>query len=146
MPLVQKLQGARFKCTASESDRAVTLELDQEGNAKGLDVRGVGIERRPVPPAPSHEQQPINAITPSRHQSTTTLTPSRRPDSSQGRHGRWGTMNDPTLGAHCAVYSCLFIDFGRSSFNAGLDADLTQMKVYASSRPYDTLKFSCQRR
>ena len=26
--------------------------------------------------------------------------------------GRWGTMNDPTLGERCPVYSCIFLDFG----------------------------------
>ena len=26
--------------------------------------------------------------------------------------GRWGTMNDPTLGDACPVYSCVFLDFG----------------------------------
>ena len=26
--------------------------------------------------------------------------------------GRWGSMNDPTLGRKCPVYSCIFIDLG----------------------------------
>jgi hypothetical protein len=31
---------------------------------------------------------------------------------SHGGHGRWGSMNDPTLGAACPVYKCIFIDGG----------------------------------
>ena len=28
------------------------------------------------------------------------------------RGGRWGTMNDPTLGKACPVYACIFLDLG----------------------------------
>ena len=39
-----------------------------------------------------------------------------------GRGGRWGSMNDPTLGAGCPVYSCIFVDSGYRHFNSDLFA------------------------
>ena len=42
---------------------------------------------------------------------------------SRGSTGRWGSMNDPSLGAACPVYSCLFIDFGGSKHDARIEGE-----------------------
>jgi len=48
--------------------------------------------------------------------------------------GRWGSMNDPTLGAACPVYSCLFIDTGggvgqhEARYEEGPPAKLTVLR------------------
>jgi len=63
-----------------------------------------------------------------------------------GRRGRWGSMNDPTLGPQCPVYSCLFIDFGYSTkFNAGYDKESKSLELYSDARPYDLLRYRCSR-
>ena len=54
-----------------------------------------------------------------------------------GKRGRWGTMNDPTLGAACPVYACIYIDLGGgwgggghndARYDAGPPARLTVMQ------------------
>ena len=48
--------------------------------------------------------------------------------------GRWGTLNDPTLGASCPVYHCLFVDFPRGQMNARVDEAGATLRL--SSNPY----------
>lgn len=64
---------------------------------------------------------------------------------SQSHPGRWGTMNDPTIGSHCKVYSCIFIDIGWTRFNAGLDDEQKKVNMYSSEWPYTKLKYTCTR-
>ena len=52
-------------------------------------------------------------------------------------------MNDPTLGAGCVPYACIFIDVGGTQMNGGLDEARSTMRVYSARRPYDQLKFTC---
>jgi len=45
--------------------------------------------------------------------------------------GRWGSMNDPTLGDTCPVYSCIFIDLRGASHDAKLSSDGKLLSVMA---------------
>jgi len=46
-----------------------------------------------------------------------------------GGTGRWGTMNDPTLGEACPTYHCLFVDV-RGQYNVGVGAAGDTLTVY----------------
>ena len=43
--------------------------------------------------------------------------------------GRWGSMNDPTLGKACPVYECIFIDSGGMQHEARLHESGTDLTV-----------------
>uniref|UniRef100_A0A6S9ZCS6 Uncharacterized protein n=2 Tax=Chrysotila carterae TaxID=13221 RepID=A0A6S9ZCS6_CHRCT len=63
--------------------------------------------------------------------------------------GRWGSMNDPTLGAACPVYRCVFIDFGGRRHNAAVSEAndrLSVMPQSRDSRPDRAVTWTCTRR
>jgi len=62
--------------------------------------------------------------------------------------GRWGTMNDPTIGTSCPVNQCLFIDMrgGAQKFNAHVEAGrLTLFSNHYTTHPSEAAKaqWSC---
>jgi len=61
-----------------------------------------------------------------------------------GRAGRWGSMNDPSLGDECPVYGCLFIDLGGSKHDARVEGTAgarTGLRVF-NHMPW-TEKWTC---
>ena len=48
--------------------------------------------------------------------------------------GRWGSMNDPTFGASCPVYECIFIDSGGSQREARVHASGTELTILSHPR------------
>ena len=48
--------------------------------------------------------------------------------------GRWGSMNDPTLGKACPVYECIFIDSGGVQQEARLHQSGTELTVMRHTR------------
>ena len=67
----------------------------------------------------------------------------------KGRAGRWGTLNDPSLGEGCPVYSCLFVDMsGNMLQNARVSPDQRSLHIQGSaysSRRSMTSTWSCTR-
>ena len=49
-----------------------------------------------------------------------------------GGAGRWGTMNDPTLGEACPTYHCLFVDV-RGQHNVGVSEAGDTLSVYGAA-------------
>ena len=62
--------------------------------------------------------------------------------------GRWGTMNDPTIGTSCPVNQCLFVDMrgGAEKFNAHVEVGrLTLFSNHYTTHPSEAAKaqWSC---
>jgi hypothetical protein len=50
-----------------------------------------------------------------------------------GRAGRWGSMNDPTLGEACPLYSCIFIDANGAQHEGRLSESRDSLTVMSHS-------------
>mmetsp|Transcript_28537 Transcript_28537/g.66848 ORF Transcript_28537/g.66848 Transcript_28537/m.66848 type:complete len:586 (-) Transcript_28537:326-2083(-) len=63
--------------------------------------------------------------------------------------GRWGSLNDPTLGAPCPVHHCLFVDFsgGNKKYDVGVDEDNKKLHLMlqrrGTSSPSSTVSWRC---
>ena len=66
----------------------------------------------------------------------------------KGRAGRWGTLNDPTLGEGCPVYACLFVDMSGMLHNARVSPDQRSLHIQGSAyarRSVSMSTWSCTR-